>query len=226
MWNDSVAKNTIAPLILRIALAVIFIYHGWYKIADKDNDWGAGWATNLTQHSDAPPPDVLNTLNAYVQMQKEKKGRGEVGEAEPMLPDDIADKVGYAYHRVAETHYNAQAANPGMGVVHMQSSVQLLVAWGELVGGIVLLLGLLTRFAAIGLIVIQVGAIWMVTGARGFAPVGETGYEYNVALLGMLVALVFMGSGAVALNRLFWRHRTPETATAPPPAPAPAPALR
>jgi putative oxidoreductase len=105
--------------------------------------------------------------------------------------------------------------------------LQLLVAWGELVGGVVLLLGFLTRWAALALILIQVGAICMVTGARGFAPTGETGYEYNVALVAMCLALVVLGGGTLALNRLFWRSPQPAPGTPPPaPAPEPTPALR
>jgi hypothetical protein len=66
-----------------------------------------------------------------------------------------------------------------------------------------------------------------VTGPRGFAPAGDTGYEYNVALVAMCLALVFMGSGTLALNRLFWRYRQPAPVAPPPaPAPEPTPALR
>jgi uncharacterized membrane protein YphA (DoxX/SURF4 family) len=103
--------------------------------------------------------------------------------------------------------------------VQLQSSVQLLVAWGELVGGVALLLGLLTRFAALGMIVIQIGAIYLVTGARGFSAAGAAGYEYNVALLGMCATLVFLGSGTLALNRLFWNRRPAAPAVRPEPAP-------
>src|SRR4051812_2988103 len=39
------------------------------------------------------------------------------------------------------------------------AALQLAVAWGELIGGIALIVGFLTRVAALGIIVIMVGAI-------------------------------------------------------------------
>jgi uncharacterized membrane protein YphA (DoxX/SURF4 family) len=221
MWTDTLLKNTLAPLVLRLALAVIFIYHGWHKISDPDADWGARWADTLTEQKDNPPPEVVNRLKAYFEMQKDREKAGKPVDNPLVLPEDVVDKISLAYHKVAEAHYTR--ANENTAVVQLSSSVQMLVAWGELVGGVVLLLGLMTRWAALCLIVIQVGAIALVTGARGFAPTGEAGYEYNVALVAMLLGLVFLGSGTLALNRLFWRSRP---ATPPAPAPESTPALR
>ena len=62
MWNDALLKNTLAPLVLRLALAAIFVYHGWHKITDRDTDWGAMWATALTEQKDKPPREVVNRL--------------------------------------------------------------------------------------------------------------------------------------------------------------------
>jgi putative oxidoreductase len=39
---DSVAKNMLAPLVLRLGLAVIFIHHGLGKINETTN-WGTKW---------------------------------------------------------------------------------------------------------------------------------------------------------------------------------------
>ena len=66
----------------------------------------------------------------------------------------------------------------------------------------------LTRWAALGLIVIQIGAIYLVTWAQGFTSLQGGGYGYNVALIAMLVALVLAGGGALALDRLLpWGRR-------------------
>src|SRR5947209_14519970 len=46
-------------------------------------------------------------------------------------------------------------------------AVQLLVAWGEFLGGIALALGLLTRLAALGEMIIQVGAVYRYPSHRG-----------------------------------------------------------
>ena len=222
MWNDALLRNTLAPLVLRLALAVIFVYHGWHKITDRDADWGTMWANTLTEEKDKPPPEVVSRLKAYFEMQKEKEKAGKPVDNPPVLPDDVVDRIDLAYHKVAEAHFTRTDTSAS---VHLNSSVQLLVAWGEFVGGVVLLLGFLTRWAAVGLIAIQAGAIVLVTGARGFGTTAETGYEYNVALVAMLLALVLLGSGTLALNRLFWRSPA-QPAPPPAPAPEPTPALR
>lgn len=79
-------------------------------------------------------------------------------------------------------------------------AVQLLVAWAELLGGVALLVGLFSRIAAIALIAIQLGAIWLVTFSRGFTGLG--GYEYNVALIVMCLAVAVLGDGALTVDRL------------------------
>ena len=84
---------------------------------------------------------------------------------------------------------------------------QLAVAWGELLGGIAMALGLLARLAALGLIVIQAGAIWTVTYALGFAMDAGPGYEYNIAIIAMCVALVSLGGGRLSVDHLFRRKR-------------------
>src|SRR2546430_1093004 len=103
---DAVAKNTVAPLVLRLALAAIFIYHG-YMLVSKD------WGRDALAGSGQPVP------------------------------------------------------------------VQVAVAWGQLIGGIAMLVGFLTRLAALGLIVIMGGAIALVHWEHGFS-IQNHGYEYNV----------------------------------------------
>ena len=49
------------------------------------------------------------------------------------------------------------------------SGIQFLVAWGEFLGGLALAIGMLTRLASLGLILIQLGAIYLVTAPRGFS---------------------------------------------------------
>src|ERR1700737_2291160 len=44
----------------------------------------------------------------------------------------------------------------------LPKAVQAVVAWGELVGGVAILLGILTRLASLGIIVIMCGAIYTV----------------------------------------------------------------
>ena len=60
--------------------------------------------------------------------------------------------------------------------------LQILVSWGELLGGAAILLGFLTELAALGIIVIMVGAIVTVHGKNGFGMMNG-GFEYNFALI-------------------------------------------
>src|SRR5262245_7092400 len=94
----NLARNTLAPLVLRLGLAVIFIVNGVNKVS-PDAGWGTDW----------PSP------------------------------------------------------------VEIPGAVKFLVAWGELLGGAALAVGLLSRVAALGLIVIMAGAIATVTGQHGFS---------------------------------------------------------
>ena len=42
---DKMARNVLAPLVLRLGLAVIFIYHGMTMIG-SDKGWGTNWDTS------------------------------------------------------------------------------------------------------------------------------------------------------------------------------------
>ena len=79
--------------------------------------------------------------------------------------------------------------------------LQIVVAWGELLGGVAVALGLLTRLAAAGLIIIMMGAILTYTGGHGFSVVKE-GYEYNFVLILMAAALILTGAGTFSLDRV------------------------
>jgi|SRR5439155_21706769 len=52
---DLFAKNTLGPLILRVGLGVIFIYHGLGKV-NADTDWGATWQQKFGMPNPHPGP--------------------------------------------------------------------------------------------------------------------------------------------------------------------------
>jgi len=91
---------------------------------------------------------------------------------------------------------------------------EVAVAWGEFLGGLALAAGLLTRLAALGMIVIQVGAVILVTAPHRFALRGG-GYEseYNLALIVMCLVLICLGAGQWSVDRLLTRRRTTRAAT-------------
>jgi putative oxidoreductase len=126
------AKTVLNPLLLRVALAVVFIFHGMNLVGGPEKDWGTNWMPDGSQ-----PPHV-------------------------------------------------QAA----------------VAWGELLGGIALGVGFLTRLAATGIIAIMVGAIATIHWENGF-DIAKGGYEYNVVIITMCLCLVLGGAGPLAVDRIF-----------------------
>jgi putative oxidoreductase len=168
--------NTVA-LVLRLGLAVIFIFHGLDKIISTNG--GAGWVTRMYER----------------------------------MPENVATKP--EDQRVPSVEIPTSLTFAG---------TQLAVAWGELLGGLALAFGLLTRVAALGLIIIQIGAVCLVTFPRGFRFDRGGGYEYNLALLAMCLALLILGAGTWSVDGWLSRRRQKarSQAAAPPPAGTPA----
>ena len=77
----------------------------------------------------------------------------------------------------------------------------------ELIGGIILLLGLLSRPVAALLAVDMAGAVYFVAHAnRGFFS-NHGGYEYPLTLLAASLALALAGPGAAAVDNLVMHRR-------------------
>ena len=98
---------------------------------------------------------------------------------------------------------------PGLAaVVEKMGPLGYPVTIGEFFGGLGLIVGFLCRFSAASLIVIMLGAIFMVHGQHGFflgrAPtdtLATAGFEYNLALIGLLAPLLIAGPGRFAVGR-------------------------
>lgn len=92
---------------------------------------------------------------------------------------------------------------PGLeAVVQMMGPMGYLVTIGEFFGGLGLIVGFLSRFSAASLIVIMLGAIGLVHGQNGFFLGEKAGFEYNLALIGLLAPVVLAGPGRFAIGRL------------------------
>jgi uncharacterized membrane protein YphA (DoxX/SURF4 family) len=220
MLSDPISRNALALLPLRIALGAIFIYHGVEKISGRDNIWGAAWASQLSRQSSEVPPEVIAKLDQWMELQQQKSADKPADER--LLQMDIAERVKAAYARVAAE--GIHTLDTGPGAAHLHAGAQIAIAWGELLGGTALLLGAFTRLAALGMIIIQGGAILLVTGPRGFSYLGGGGYEFNVALVAMCVVLLILGPGTWAVDHYLpsWRKKAATTRAAPEHAPAPA----
>ena len=91
----------------------------------------------------------------------------------------------------------------GLGLaktVEMMGPLGYLVTIGEFFGGLGLIVGFLTRFSAASLIVIMLGAIYLVHGKNGFF-LNNDGFEFNLALIGLLAPILLAGPGRYAIGR-------------------------
>lgn len=129
----------------------------------------------------------------------------------------LALAVIFLFHGGLKVSVGATEWNPNFAPF-----LQAVVAWGEVAFGAMCLLGLVTRFAATGIILIMAGAIWTVTGKRDFVvikdePAGteyvgfnrlSPGYEYNVAIIAMAFSLAVLGGGPFSVDRMVWGRTT------------------
>jgi putative oxidoreductase len=94
---------------------------------------------------------------------------------------------------------------------NMPAWLTILVMAAEFAGSIMLVLGLGTRLAAIGVGAVMAGAIIMVHAKFGFfmnwygKQAGE-GFEFHLLALGLVLALIIKGGGALSVDRLIARR--------------------
>lgn len=85
--------------------------------------------------------------------------------------------------------------------------IALLVIVSEFLGPVALVLGMLTRLAALGIGAVMVGAIATVHAKQGFfmnwhgQKAGE-GFEYHILAIAIALALVLHGAGRFSLDRM------------------------
>lgn len=72
-----------------------------------------------------------------------------------------------------------------------------ITGWTEVIGGLLLVIGLLTPLAAAGVLGVMVNAI---VTAKGHGLFGPSGFEFELLLAGGAFALLFTGSGRVGLD--------------------------
>ena len=87
----------------------------------------------------------------------------------------------------------------GMGIP-LPGIMGPLVALTEFFGGVALLIGLLTRLAAVGTAAVMLGAIFTAHIQAGFFAPG--GYEFPLMLLATSIALAVAGAGPLSVDAL------------------------
>ena len=105
----------------------------------------------------------------------------------------------------------ASATIQGMAKMGMPPALTVLIMAAELGGSLLLILGLLTRLAAFGIGCVMAGAIFLVHSKVGFfmnwagTQKGE-GFEYHLLALGLAIALLIKGGGALSVDRALTRE--------------------
>ena len=101
------------------------------------------------------------------------------------------------------------------GDVGLPTALALLVVFIEVVGSLALIVGVLTRPAALGMAAVMIGAAVTEHASHGFfmnwfgdSPAGVEGYEYHVLTLGMSIPLMLSGAGAFSVDRIIARSST------------------
>jgi putative oxidoreductase len=95
-----------------------------------------------------------------------------------------------------------------MGQMGVPPFMAYLAAFAEFLGGLGVFVGLLTRLASFGILADMVVAVYLVHWKNGFF-MQNKGFEYNLALIGMALCLIFTGAGRLSLDALFCRRGSP-----------------
>ncbi len=119
------------------------------------------------------------------------------------------------------THWGIRAALGSIFLVHslkkfdpswqdwliqigLPPEMQLPIALAEFIGGIMLLVGVLTRITASIFSVIVLGAIFHIRWENGFF-VSEGGWEWDLVMLAALLSIIVAGPGRVSISHLVKR---------------------
>jgi len=92
--------------------------------------------------------------------------------------------------------------------IPMGNVAAVLVALAEFVGGLLLIIGLLTKWTSIVLIVEMVVAFLKVHLKSGFFVSGSAyGYEYVLLIIAVLIVLLFSGPGNFSIGKLLFKNK-------------------
>jgi putative oxidoreductase len=105
--------------------------------------------------------------------------------------------IGHGYSKVfGGLHHHVQMVSS----LGLPGWLAYFSAAAEFLGGILVVLGLLTRFAALAIAIDLVVAIVKVHWHNGL--LGNGGYQFPLALAAIAIALIFFGAGPIALEGL------------------------
>jgi len=95
-------------------------------------------------------------------------------------------------------------AQPSAHLPARMLSILRFLSVAEPLGGMAVLIGLLTQPAALGLALVMLGAIRLKAGQMHRIFTGEGGWEFEYLLLAAAVTLIITGAGRLSLDRLLF----------------------
>lgn len=78
--------------------------------------------------------------------------------------------------------------------------MQIPIALAETVPGILMIIGVLSRFSAVLLSIVMMGAIFHVKGAQSLT--GDRGFEIDLILLSSVLVIMIVGPGRISLSQI------------------------
>ena len=100
----------------------------------------------------------------------------------------------FILHGIGKFNPGFANALPNMG---LPPELQIPIALAETVPGILLIIGVLSRFSGALLSIVMIGAIFLVKGAQSMT--GDRGVEFDVILLAASLLIMVAGPGRVSL---------------------------
>jgi len=113
----------------------------------------------------------------------------------------IASGLAFLYHgsAILSGAFGGPGPQGFSNFTHMPLVMAYLVGLAQLAGGLAIITGVLFRVGALCIIIVMLGAIFMVHLPHGF-DVGKGGFEYALTQLLIATAFLFTGPGAYSLN--------------------------
>ncbi len=113
----------------------------------------------------------------------------------------IASGIAFLYHGSAILFgaFGGPGPQGFSNFTHMPLVAAYLVGLAQIAGGLAILTGVLFRIGALCIIIVMLGAIFMVHLPHGF-DVGKGGFEYALTQFLIAIAFLFTGPGAYSLN--------------------------
>lgn len=100
----------------------------------------------------------------------------------------------FILHGMGKFNEGFAGALPRMG---LPPELQIPIALAEVVPGILIIIGVLSRFSGALLAIVMVGAIFYVKGAQSMT--GDRGVEFDVILLAASLLIMVAGPGRIAV---------------------------